>query len=486
MIRKINFIVLFAFLPMFCGPDLLAEDSRKFTEDEFNSFLLLAKRGEVNCQMLVGSCYADGEGVAQDDAEAAKWFLKAAEQGDPDGQYRVGLRYWLGVGVPENMTTAAKWFLRAAENGHVTAQGAIGSMYLTGKGIEKNTEVGAEWIRRSAEQGLARAQLELGRMLYNGSCVPKNIVESVKWFRRAAEQGDSISQFLLGMLYFNGDGITKNETLGYMWLLLAAGQGEEPAKRKVAFAEQKLSRGEIARGQEMARKFTPRVEVSSEQNDSDDGITSEQPKKSGTGFFITSGGFFVTNNHVIENATKIVVASRLRTRTFPARIVKSDASNDFALLKAEGIFSALPVASSNGVKIGAPVVSVGFPHIEMQGFSPKFSKGDVASLTGASDNPRFFQVSLPIQPGNSGGALVDTFGNVIGVVAAKLDKASALASSGELPENVNYAIKSSFLLDFLESIPDIDLDLNPPNAVPLAIEDVASAAERASVLILVY
>ena len=67
------------------------------------------------------------------------------------------------------------------------------------------------------------------------------------------------------------------------------------------------------------------------------------------------------------------------------------------------------------------------------------TKGEIASLAGAADDPRYFQISLPVQPGNSGGALVDARGNVVGIVAAKLDAAAALVATGSLPENVNFA-----------------------------------------------
>ncbi len=79
------------------------------------------------------------------------------------------------------------------------------------------------------------------------------------------------------------------------------------------------------------------------------------------------------------------------------------------------------------------------------GFAPnpaEAGQGEIASLSGARDDPRYFQISVPVQPGNSGGALVDERGNVIGIVSAKLDAGAALAASGQLPENVNYAVKS--------------------------------------------
>ena len=91
------------------------------------------------------------------------------------------------------------------------------------------------------------------------------------------------------------------------------------------------------------------------------------------------------------------------------------------------------------MKLGGTVATVGFPDIGLQGFAPKLAKGEIASLAGAADDPRYFQISLPVQPGNSGGALVDARGNVVGIVAAKLDASAALAATGSLPENVNFA-----------------------------------------------
>ena len=78
------------------------------------------------------------------------------------------------------------------------------------------------------------------------------------------------------------------------------------------------------------------------------------------------------------------------------------------------------MAASRGVKLGGTVATVGFPNIGLQGFAPKLAKGEIASLSGAGDDARYFQISVPVQPGNSGGALVDERGNVVGVVSAKV------------------------------------------------------------------
>ena len=82
--------------------------------------------------------------------------------------------------------------------------------------------------------------------------------------------------------------------------------------------------------------------------------------------------------------------------------------------------------------------------------------------------------------------LVDERGNVIGIVSAKLDAGAALAASGALPENVNYAVKSSLLLSFLESVPAVSARLKAPNTEDEKFEDVVKSAQDAAVLVLVY
>ena len=154
--------------------------------------------------------------------------------------------------------------------------------------------------------------------------------------------------------------------------------------------------------------------------------------------------------------------------------------------RGHGRFAPLPIAASRTGLLGGTVATVGFPDIGLQGFAPKLAKGEIASLSGAGDDPRYFQISVPVQPGNSGGALVDERGNVIGIVSAKLDASAALAASGALPENVNYAVKSSLLLSFLESVPAVSASLKAPVTADRKFEDVVKSAKAAAVLVLVY
>jgi S1-C subfamily serine protease len=233
----------------------------------------------------------------------------------------------------------------------------------------------------------------------------------------------------------------------------------------------------------LSREFAPRKETLG--SSSDNSTSPDNPTATGTGFFITDDGYLISNYHVVKDAAQV----RLLTRagTISAKVVQVDEANDIALLKAKGKFSPLPIAASRTVRLGNTVATVGFPEIISQGFAPKFAKGEIAALSGASDDPRYFQISVPVQHGNSGGALVDEHGNVVGVVSAKLGMAIGQArTSDELPENVNYAVKSSFLLGFLESVPDVSAKLKAPNTADEKFEDVVKSAQDAAVLVLVY
>jgi S1-C subfamily serine protease len=271
----------------------------------------------------------------------------------------------------------------------------------------------------------------------------------------------------------------------YKWNALAGSHGNEKAvDRWNNILRKNLTPEQIAEGQRRAAIFSKK-EIGDKQGlGSADSTSPTNPSFTGTGFFITDDGYLISNFHVVKGAAKV----RLLTGAglIDAAVVKVDAANDLALLKAVGRFAPLPIAASRTVKLGGTVATVGFPDIGLQGFAPKLAKGEIASLAGAADDPRYFQISLPVQPGNSGGALVDARGNVVGIVAAKLNARAALEATGSLPENVNYAVKSSLLLSFLESVPDVDAKLKEPNTKDEAFEDVVKSAQNAAVLVLVY
>jgi len=302
--------------------------------------------------------------------------------------------------------------------------------------------------------------------------------------RSAGNQGYVKAQTELGFRYATGEGVPQDFVSGYFWSALAAAAGDTNAIRVRDTMLGAMTPNQIEEAQRQVRKFTPHKTSTAVKSNSGKLVFDSGPVATGTGFFISADGYLISNSHVTEGADEI----RLVTSAglISAKVVRVDAANDLALLKAEGRFAGLPVAASRGVKLGGTVATVGFPNIGLQGFAPKLAKGEIASLSGAGDDARYFQISVPVQPGNSGGALVDERGNVVGLVSAKLSARAALAASGALPENVNYAIKSSYLLSFLESVPDVSARLKEPNTKEMKFEDVVKAAEQAAVLVLVY
>src|SRR6266446_7039763 len=456
-------------------------------KDDVEAVKWYRKAAEQNyalAQYNLGACYTFGLGVAKDDVEAVKWYRKAAEQNYAHGQFNLGAAYDNGLGVAKDDVEAVKWYRKAAGQNYAHAQANLGYHYLRGQGVAKDFSEAVKWFRKAAEQNNAQAQAELGVCYNNGEGVAKDFSEAVKWSRKAAEQNNAVGQAELGLCYADGRGVAKDEVKGYKWWLLAAGQGNEDAKKNMTILENKMSQEQIAEGQKLARNFKPRKAPSDGADSSSTGIAQTRPESSGTGFFITEDGYLITNQHVAGNGAQVrlVTAGGL----ISAKVVKVDAANDLALLKAEGKFAALPVAASRAMKLGGTVATVGFPNIGLQGFAPKFARGEVGSLSGPQDDVRYFQISVAVQPGNSGGALVDERGNVVGVVAGKLSAKATLLTSGELPENVNYAVKSSFLLSFLESVPEVAAKLKEPNVKDMKFDDVVEQAKEAAVLVLVY
>ena len=203
----------------------------------------------------------------------------------------------------------------------------------------------------------------------------------------------------------------------------------------------------------------------------------------GTGFFITSDGYFATNFHVVKDALSIKIRAH-GNQVLQARLITADTVNDLAILKAEGRFQPLSVVNSRSVKAGTQVVTMGFPLVSIQGGEPKITDGIVNSISGAGNDTRLFQISVPLQAGNSGGPLVMRDGNVIGIVTAKLDAIQVLARTGDLPQNVNYSVKSNYLLELLSSIPEIEKQLPQPRQRRLSdLEQLAELVARSIVIV---
>ena len=171
----------------------------------------------------------------------------------------------------------------------------------------------------------------------------------------------------------------------------------------------------------------------------------------GTGFFVSDRGYILTNNHVIDECS--AVHAQQGEVTQEVTIVAADPWNDLALLRRSNP-APDEVAFLRGGRdadAGEEVMAVGFPYGALLGSQPKVTTGIISATVGIEDDSRAFQTTAPIQPGNSGGPLLDRSGNVVGVIEASLDDFAIAEATGSLPQNVNFAIKASVIRAFLDT-----------------------------------
>lgn len=178
---------------------------------------------------------------------------------------------------------------------------------------------------------------------------------------------------------------------------------------------------------------------------------SQKSGSSGTGFFINAEGFVLTNAHVVDGCSAIHVTAAENSSGSEAQVVARDVSNDLAVLKTT-LKPTKFAAFRTSIRLGESVEAFGFPLASILSSSGNFTLGNVTALSGVGDDSRFLQVSTPVQPGNSGGPLLDQNGNVVGIVSSKLNAIKIMiATNGDVPQNVNFAIKGSLATSFLDS-----------------------------------
>ncbi|MCJ9700998.1 S1C family serine protease [Bradyrhizobium sp. SHOUNA76] len=175
--------------------------------------------------------------------------------------------------------------------------------------------------------------------------------------------------------------------------------------------------------------------------------------KSGTGFVVSANGHIVTNNHVIDGCVGDIKGNLTGEASMVLRVVSSDANNDLALLQAPSTttFKDFARIRDPSIRSGDSVIAIGFPFHGLLSSDFTVTTGIVSSLSGMRNDSRFLQISAPVQPGNSGGPLFDATGQVVGVVTGKIPALRIAAATGNIPENINFAIKTGVLRDFLDN-----------------------------------
>lgn len=336
------------------------------------------------------------------------------------GNYREALRIWVPL----------------AEAGDSNAQINLGVMYDYGKGVPRNPELAIKWYGAAAEQNNCVALYNLGAMYAQGRCLTQDVQRAAQLYEKAAEQGLAIAQYKLGMLYFSGDGVSHDPDRARFWLREAAEQDCEEAKQQLATMDASLtnSTGPSALNRDGA-------------------LETSQGASVGTAWPIAAG-YAVTNNHVVSASNEVLLVNT-NGEEIRASVVVRDEINDIALVSVRDgkeLPPALPLSNSHA-RLGASVFTIGFPRIDEMGKTPKITDGIVSAVNGYQDDPRFYQISVPIQPGNSGGPLLNMKGEVVGLVSAMLGSANPSTGETYFLPNVNYALKIAAVQDLLKHLP---------------------------------
>lgn len=199
----------------------------------------------------------------------------------------------------------------------------------------------------------------------------------------------------------------------------------------------------------------------------------EEGGSTGSGFFVSTSGHLVTNFHVIDGC-KSVEITRAGAVAEPVQVLARDSINDLALLKAVNGPASVPALALRA-RSGDSVFVYGFPLAGLLASSGNFTVGNVTATSGLNDDSRMLQISAPVQPGNSGGPLMDQYGNIVGVVVAKLNALRLASVTNDLAQNVNFAIKASVAQTFLDGN-----TVTPPLAAATGTPlDAATIAEKA-------
>jgi S1-C subfamily serine protease len=177
-------------------------------------------------------------------------------------------------------------------------------------------------------------------------------------------------------------------------------------------------------------------------------------KGNGTGFFVDYRGYIATNYHLIADATEIGIEfiRNGQKQDFRAKVILSDKQNDLAIIKImDNTFKPFTILPYNFKiqlsDVGTNVFTLGYPIANVMGTEIKFTDGKISSKTGLQGDVRIYQISVPIQAGNSGGPLFDYDGNLVGITSSGLNREYFQS------ENVNYAIKSSYLKSLIDVLP---------------------------------
>ena len=206
------------------------------------------------------------------------------------------------------------------------------------------------------------------------------------------------------------------------------------------------------------------------------GAAGAQGLATGSGVAISAGGEVLTNAHVVEACQSIKLTFADGSSEL-GQLVARDERNDLALLRIKRKFDPARIAvirDAPPLRPGDSIVALGYPLSGVLATGPNLTVGNVSALAGLGDDTRYLQISAPVQPGNSGGPLLDMSGHLVGIVTAKLDVLRVARATGDIAQNVNFALKAQLAREFLDSkLISYKTDKSTTRLAPADVGDIA-------------
>jgi len=432
-----------------------------------------ASKGHWDAQWTLATLYQAGYStIAPKEQESARWWSKLKEQSSTEAQKQIAWRYRQhGPYKPGKLKfdgrelqsaedaneIAAQWYAKCTKQGDAICAFELFQMTKAGIGVMKDHAEAQRLLNFAATRGVTEAQWHLGYLHYSGDDLVKDYSAAMKWFVLATNKIETMagakSANAIGLFYMNGWGVERDLVLAYAWLNIASSRHATKARENLALVEKQLSPDELKEAQGLSSKWKPGgtiARLASKAGSQRPGRDSATPQlaSSGTGFFIDASGTLVTNFHVAGECKDVRIPSLSKS----AKSIVHDRANDLVVLKIESAttkFAQFP--SADGLSQGEEIVAFGFP---LDGYLPStgnISTGLVSALAGPGNNTSLIQISAPIQPGNSGGAVLNRKGNVVGVVVGKADALKVAKITGDIPQNINFAVSGKTVQSFLES-----------------------------------
>ena len=219
----------------------------------------------------------------------------------------------------------------------------------------------------------------------------------------------------------------------------------------------------------VAPKSTPEVVATNQPDDT-------YKVASGTGFYVSSQGHIITNHHVIDGCKDMKVHSK--GKVLETIKIADDARNDLALLKIEETPAHVFALSQESPFPLQDIIVAGYPFGDRVSSTLKFTQGIVSSVAGLSNDYSQIQIDAALQPGNSGGPIMDEFGNIVAVAVAKLSLKKILKDYGVVPENTNFGVKASAVKNLMEGN---GVPFKAPNTEVITKQDLSRIATDGTV-----